>query len=402
MLLSYKYRLYPNSKQHQALDRVLEIHRQLYNAALQERRAAWQKCRISLYYRDQANQLKELRTFDEEAAWLNYSSIQQTLRRLDKAFQAFFRRVKAGEEPGYPRFKGKGWFKSVCYVYGDGIRLKAGRLYVQQVGLLRIFQHRAIPDDAKIKMVILKRDKLGNWYVCLQLELPDPEPDDIMDPKVGLDMGLLSFATLSTGEQLDNPRWFRAAEAKLAVLQRHRARCRRGSRQYRELTRQMRRWHQHIANQRRDFPYLRRDFPYLRRDFPYLRRDFHHKVSTELVRRFGLIAVEALNLSGLCRSHVSKSMGDAGWGYFLAMLSYKAENAGKTVVKVDPYNTSQCCSGCGCLVQKPLSERLHVCPDCGLVLDRDHNAALNILGRGQRLTVKCSEASASVGRSSPL
>jgi putative transposase len=322
-------------------------------------------------YRDQAKQLKELRTFDEDAAWLNYSSIQQTLRRLDKAIQAFFRRVKAGEEAGYPRFKGKGWFKSVCYVYGDGIRLKAGRLYVQHVGLLRVFQHRAIPDDAQIKMVILKRDKLGNWYVCLQLELPDSEPVDLKGPEVGIDMGLLSFATLSTGEHIDNPRWFRASEAKLAVLQRHRARCQRGSRQYRELTRQMRRLHQHIANQR---------------------RDFQHKVSTELVRRFGLIAVEALNLSGLCRSHVSKSMGDAGWGYFLAMLSYKAENAGKTVVKVDPHHTSQCCSGCGCLVQKPLSERLHVCPDCGLVLDRDHNAALNILGRGQRLTVKCSEA----------
>ena len=383
MLLSYKYRLYPNNEQRQTLDRVLNCgaHRQLYNAALQERREAWQKCRISLYYRDQAKQLKELRTFDEDAAWLNYSSIQQTLRRLDKAFQAFFRRVQAGEEPGYPRFKGKGWFKSVCYLYGDGIRLKADRLYIQHVGLLRIFQHRALPDDAKIKMVILKRDKLGNWYASLQLELPDPEPADIMGPDVGIDMGLSSFATLSTGEQVDNPRWFRASEEKLAVLQRLRARCQRGSRQYRELTRQIRRWHEHIANQR---------------------RDFHHKVSTELVRRFGFIALEQLNLSGLCRSHVSKSMGDAGWGYFLAMLSYKAENAGQTVVKVDPHHTSQNCSGCGCLVKKPLSERLHVCPDCGLVLDRDHNAALNILGRGQRLTVKCSEASASVGRSSPL
>ena len=129
MLLSYKYRLDPNNEQRQTLDRVLDCgaHRQLYNAALQERREAWQKCRISLYYRDQAKQLKELRTFDEDAAWLNYSSIQQTLRHLDKAFQAFFRRVQAGEEPGYPRFKGKGWFKSVCYLYGDGIRLKADR-----------------------------------------------------------------------------------------------------------------------------------------------------------------------------------------------------------------------------------------------------------------------------------
>lgn len=381
MLLSYKFRLYPNNEQHQEMGRVLEIHRQLYNAALQERREAWQKCKISIYYNDQANQLKELRKFDEDAAWLNYSSIQQTLRRLDKVFQAFFRRVKAGEKPGYPRYKGKRCFKSVCYVYNDGIRLKEGRLYIQNVGLVRLFQHRAIPDDARIKMVILKRDNLGNWYASFQIELPDPRLTPIIGPAVGIDMGLLSFATLSTGEHIDNPRWFRASEEKLAVLQRRRARCKRGSCQYRELTRQIRHLHERIANQR---------------------HDFHHKISTELVSRFGFIAIEDLNIGGLCRSHVSKSMGDAGWGYFLAMLSYKAVNAGKMVVKVNPNHTSQACSGCGCIVQKSLSDRLHICPHCGIVLDRDHNAALNILARGQRAAVKCSEAPASVGGSSPF
>jgi len=381
MRLSYKYRLYPNKEQRQALDRMLEIHRQLYNAALQERREAWQKCQVSIRYYDQANQLKELRKFDTDAAWLNYSSIQQTLRRLDKAFEAFFRRVKKGDKPGSPRFKGKGWFKSVCYVYGDGARLKEGRLYVQNVGLVRIFQHRPIPDDAEIKMVVLKRDHLGNWYVIFQLQFPGPEPDPVIGPAVGIDMGLASLATLSTGERIGNPRWFRESEEKLAVLQRIRSRCKRGSKQYRELTRQIRRLHQHIANQR---------------------LDFHHKVSTELVRRFAFIAVENLNINGLRRSHVSKSMGDAGWGSFLNMLSYKAASAGKAVVKVNPNNTSQACSECDSFIQKPLSERLHVCPRCGIVLDRDHNAALNILTRGQRVAVKCSEASASVGGSSPL
>lgn len=381
MLLSYRFRLYPNHEQRQALDRILETHRQLYNAALQERREAWRKCQVGLSYHDQANQLRALRAFDEDAAWLNYSSIQQTLRRLDKAFQAFFRHRKAGEESGYPRFKGKGWFKSVCYVYHDGIRLKDGRLYIQNVGLVRLFRHRPIPDDATIKMAILKRENLGTWYASFQLELPDPEPDHIIGPAVGMDMGLASFVTLSTGEHIDNPRWLRASEEKLAVLQRRRSRGKRGSRQYRERTRQIRRLHEHIANQR---------------------CDFHHKVSTELVRRFGLIAVEDLNDNGLCRSHVSKSMSDAGWGYFLAMLSYKAENAGRTVVKVNPNNTSQVCSGCGSCVPKTLSDRLHSCPHCGLVLDRDHNAALEILARGQRVAAKCSEALASVGGSSPL
>jgi len=208
VLLSYKFRLYPNSSQRQALDRILEIHRQVYNAALKERRHAWKRCGVSIRYTDQANQLKHIRSFDHDVAWCNFSSLQQTLRRLDKAFQAFFRRVKAGETPGYPRFKGRGWFKSVCYVYGDGIRLKDGRVYVQKVGLVRLFQHRSIPDGGKIKMAILKRDRVGNWYIIFQVELPDVDIPLRDGPAVGIDMGLTHFATLSTGEMIENPRWF--------------------------------------------------------------------------------------------------------------------------------------------------------------------------------------------------
>ena len=174
MLLSYKFRLYPNQEQRRGLDRNLETHRQVYNAALQERRHAWKRCHTSIRYTDQANQLKATRSFDPDIAWCNYSSLQQTLRRLNKAFEAFFRRVKTGEKPGYPRFKGRRWFKSVCYVYGDGIKLRDDRLYVQNVGLVRLFQHRQIPETGKVKMAILKRDRVGNWYVILQVELPDP------------------------------------------------------------------------------------------------------------------------------------------------------------------------------------------------------------------------------------
>jgi putative transposase len=162
MLLSYKYRLYPNNQQRQNLRRILEVHRQIYNDALQERREAWRKCGVSIRYNDQANQLKEIRSFDSDAVWCNYSSLQQTLRRLNKAFDAFFRRVKAGEKPGYPRFKGKGWFKSVSYVYSDGLRLHGNRLYVHNTGLVRMFRHREIPEDGVIKMAILKQDGLNN------------------------------------------------------------------------------------------------------------------------------------------------------------------------------------------------------------------------------------------------
>ena len=363
MVLSYKYRLYPNTEQRQVLNRILETHRQVYNAALQERRDAWKRCSVSIRYADQANQLKELRAFDADVARCNYSSLQQTLRRLNKAFEAFFRRVRAGEKPGYPRFKGRHWFKSVCYVYGDGIKLRDGRLYVQNAGLMRLFQHRPIPDGGTIKMAVLKRDRVGNWYVILQVELPDVEIEWRDRPGVGIDMGLIHFASLSTGEMIANPRWFREAEEELALLQRKRARCKRSSRRYRELTRQIRRLHQRIANRR---------------------WDFHHQLSTRLVREYGFIAVEDLNVRGLCRSHVSKSMADVAWSQFLHMLEYKAERAGTLVVRIKPNGTSQICSGpnCGRVVPKTLSDRQHACPHCGFTAPRDVNAALNILRLG--------------------
>jgi len=354
------------------LDKMLEIHRTIYNDALTERREAWKRCGASISYYDQANQLRGIREFDEDAAWCNFSSLQQTLRRLCKSFDSFFRRVKAGEKAGYPRFKGRRWYKSFQFTYGDGLRLKDGRLYVQNIGLIRVFQHRPLPDEAKIKTAILKRDNLDHWHVVFQLELPDVEAAPDGRPEVGIDMGLETFAALSTGELIENPRWSRSAEEKLATLQRRRARCKKGSRKYAELSRQIRHLHEHTANQR---------------------RDFQHKESAKIAARFGLIAVEDLNIKGLARSHVSKSIVDVGWGYFLNMLSYKAERAGGQFVSVNPNGTSQYCSGCGCRVEKSLSVRVHSCPYCGLVLNRDENAARNVLSRaGQALAVKCSAA----------
>lgn len=365
MQRSYRYRIYPNKTQRADMDCIVETHRQLYNAALQERRDAWRRNRISISYTSQANQIKEIRTFDDDAAWLNYSSIQQTLRRLDKAFAAFFRRTRAGETPGYPRFKSRRRFRSVTYVYGDGIRLKDGRLHVQNVGEVRIFLHRPIPEGAKIKMMVLKRDKAGNWHATFQIELPDLYTVIRNFPEVGIDMGLEHFAALSNGWLVENPRWFRQAEARLADLQRMRARCRKGSRRYRDLSRRIARLHARVARKR---------------------LDFHHKLSARLARDFGFIVVEDLNINGLCRSHVSKSMGDAGWGQFLAMIAYKAEWASSQFAKVSPNGTSQLCSSCGLQVKKSLSVRLHICPHCGFTAPRDVVAAQVILDRGRART----------------
>jgi putative transposase len=198
---------------------VLETHRQLYNAALQERRDAWRMCRVSISYYTQANQLKAIRAFDADAAWLNYSSVQQTLRRLDKAFAAFFRRVKAGETPGYPRFRGRKWFNTVEYRWGDGLRFKGNRLHVQNVGTLKVKWHREIPAEATIKCAYLKRDQAA-WYVVFSLELPDVQAPAHPGPAVGLDVGLSSLVALSVGTVIENPRYFRKMESQLADAQR--------------------------------------------------------------------------------------------------------------------------------------------------------------------------------------
>lgn len=362
---SYRYRLYPSRAQARALDRTLGGHRQLYNAALQERREAWRMRRASVTYYMQANQLRELRTFDEEIAALNYSSCQQTLRRLDKAFQAFFRRVRKGDKPGYPRFKSRHHFHSMAFVYDDGIRLKGGRLYVQGVGRVRVFFHRPLPNGANIKQVIVKRTAGEAWYAVFQWELPDTNSTAHPGPAVGVDMGLEYFAALSTGELIENPRWLRKSEAHLALLQRMQARHQRGSRRRQQQRRAISRLHKHVAAQR---------------------RDFQHKLSHRLAGEFGLLAVEDLNVQGLARSHVAKSIHDAAWGSFLLMLRYKAEEAGSVVVEVDARGTSQVCSGCGQMVPKTLSERQHLCPHCGFTASRDVNAALNILSRGTART----------------
>lgn len=354
---NFKYRLYLNRAQATALDRVLEIQRQLYNAALEERREAWRRRRVSLNYYDQANQLKDMRAMDEEMAWLNYSSCQQTLRKLDKAFQAFFRRGRAGDTPGYPRFKSRQRFTTVEYRWGDGVRLKGKRLYLQNVGEVKVKWHRDIPSAATIACVYLKRDGTA-WDAVFSLELPDAVPVSHPGPAVGLDVGLNSLVALSDGRIVENPRWYRSTEVKLAQAQRILSRRKKFSGRWRKAARNVATVHHQVANQR---------------------LDFQHKLSRQLADTYRLIAVEDLNVAGLARSRLAKSVHDAGWSQLVTLLAYKAANAGSQVVIVDPRLTSQVCSGCGGLVPKDLSVRVHVCSECGLVLDRDINAARNIL-----------------------
>ena len=359
MRRTYKYRAYPTPAQGEALHGQVNEACRLYNAALDERRSAWRMNGVSLGYYDQANQVKEIRSAgDVEVA--NFSACQDVLRRVNKTFAAFFRRVKAGEkQPGYPRFRSRFRYDSLTWPsWGDGCSLRStGRLYLQGVGDLKLKWHRPLPVEATIKTVTAKREA-GRWFVCFSVEMPEAEPLPVSDLSVGIDVGLTTFAVLSDGREIANERHVRLAERRLRLAQRRLARRKKRSRRRLKARQEMARVHLHVAHKR---------------------RDFHHKTAHVLVQEYGLIAVEDLNVKGLAGSMLAKSVHDAGWGQFVSILSTKAEEAGRTLVRVNPAGTTQRCSGCGEHVPKALSERVHDCPGCGLVLGRDLNAALNIL-----------------------
>jgi len=362
MRQAFLYRLYVNETQSDKLDNLLRLARQLYNAALQQRRDAWKYQHKSLNYYDQANQLKEVRNEIPEFAQLNFSAAQDMLRRLDKSFKAFFRRVKSGEVAGFPRFKGRDRFDSITFpTYGDGIKIKGGRLYVQNVGLLKIKIHRVL--EGEINTVTIKRE-CGKWYVVFSNTV-EIKPLPVSDRTVGIDVGLESFAVTSDGEYIENPRYLREAEVVLRVAQRSVSRKKKGSNNRRKAVRLLAKKHLRVKRQRADFA---------------------HKVADNLVKNYGRIAVEDLRIKNMVRNHhLARSISDAGWGQFLSILAYKAEYAGREFVQVNPNGTSQICSGCGATVKKSLSTRVHNCPACGLSLNRDFNAALNIKRLGLSL-----------------
>ena len=360
---TFKYRLYPNRLQAELLDGQLAEARRLYNAALQERRDAWRMMGKSLNYYDQANQLKEMRAAGD-LGLANYSACQDVLRRVSKTYTAFFMRVKVGKKAGFPRFKSHRRFDSYAFpAYGDGCKLRdSGRLYVQGIGELKVKLHR--PLGGRVKTLALKRE-CGRWYACFSVEVALSEPLPATGLVAGVDVGLTSFAVLSDGTAIANPRHYRKAQAALRRAQRKVARRRKGSNRRRKAVRELQRIHAHVSNQR---------------------SDFQHQVSRKLVNAYDFIAVEDLNINGLARGMLAKSIHDAGWGSFLSKLSYKAEDAGRALVRVNPNGTSQRCI-CGAAVPKNLGQRWHLCPECGMSVTRDHASALEILRLGLSLRV---------------
>jgi putative transposase len=359
----FKYRLYPSKAQEKNLYRILNCARNLYNMALAERKYAYQLEGRKVTLAETEQLAKRYRATFPHAQQMFSQTAQSVVKQVDLAYQSFFRRVKAGEKAGYPRFKSRNRFNSFEFKqYGAGAKIDGRRLKLYGVGRVPVRWHRPIEGTIKTVRIVLKA---GKWYVCFTCEVPASEPLPKTGHVVGLDVGISALVTTSDGEQVANPNYYRAGQKRLRVLQRRLARAKKGGKNRRKKLLAVQRQHEHVASQRQD--------------------DLN-KLAYALTQHYDGIAVEDLRITNMVRNkHLSKSILDSGWGYFKERLTHKAASAGRELLFVDPAYTSKSCSTCGAILFRrqdgqhlTLSDRWVEC-DCGLSMDRDHNAAVNIL-----------------------
>ncbi len=364
MIRAYVFRFYPSSLQRQRLEQTLELCRTLYNVGLEQRKYA-RNARQRISYHIQQNELPELKEEFTEFRQVYSQVLQNVLRRVDMAFGNFYDRCarrRKGEHirAGYPRFKPAWRYNSFTYPQ-DGFKiLPNGHVLLSKIGELRVFMHRKL--SGQIKTLTVKRDRVGDWFVIVTAILEDVAP---IRPKsaLGVDVGLKNLVTLSSGEQVDPPKFLRNSELKLRLAQKALSHKALGSNNRIKARIKLARIHRKIGRQR---------------------DDFLHKLSKTLVGRTDLLVFENLRISDMAKNQkLAKSIRDASWGKLIRYASYKASSAGKRVELINPRDTTQRCSGCGSNVMKSLSERVHRCPTCGLLLDRDLNAAQNILNVGR-------------------
>jgi putative transposase len=403
---AFKFRLYPNKEQEQKLFWTLARCRELYNAALSERKDAYQAHQRvtvsqnqetgqvvaammvapqrvkSVSYYEQKRDLVEIKTeLREEYQDIHSQVLQDVLLRLKRAFDNFFRRIENGETPGFPRFQGRNRYNSFTYPQSGYSLTHDSRLTLSKIGSIKVKLHREM--EGIIKTCTIKYEA-GAWYAVFSCEVETPFPLPSVESEVGIDLGITHFAALSDGTFIKSPRYHRKAQKKLEKLQQALSRKKRGSHRREKARKAVAKAHRKIRNQR---------------------RDFHHKQAKKLVQEHQTIVFEELQITNIskrtkpkqdengtylpngaaAKSGLNKSILDAGWGQFQQIVTSKAEYAGRTVLKVNPRYTSQVCSQCGTVRKKSLEERWHSC-ECGCELDRDTNAAINILrvGRTQR------------------
>ncbi len=359
---AYQYRLHLTKAQQRLLEQQLEECRRVYNQTLAIRRSAWQQRQETLKLYDTQAMLPDWKAERKTLKLVHSQVLQNVQVRVDLAFQAFFRRLKQrADAPAYPRFKGFGRYDSMTYPqYGNGARLEGNRLFLSRIGTLLLNLHR--PVEGRIKTVTLRTSSTGKWFVAFAVDKTCEQGADLPEAAVGVDVGLEKFATLSTGETIDNPRFFRADEHDLKRAQRRLSEQPKGTPERVKRRKIVARIHERVAARRKNFA---------------------HQESRKLVNHFGVIIFEDLSITRMIKNHcLAKSIADAAWNQLATYTQYKAEDAGAAYIEIDPRGTSQRCSRCGAVVMKSLSIRVHQCPHCGLEIDRDLNAAYNILRLG--------------------
>lgn len=383
------------------MERWLDMLRHQYNYLLAQRFDWYEynRCRIDAcpltcsivpptekpeYYSQKRSlvQLKQDRPWYKE---IHSQVLQEMVKRVKLAFDRYLKGDSKGKRSGKPRFKGKGRYRSFTYPQIKPDCIDGSRVNLPKIGKVKLILHRPVPDGFKVKTAQISK-KADGWYVSLLLEdnsVPDVEPDVDWSKSVGIDLGLKEFLVTSDNQRVSIPQYFRKSETKLAKLQRHLSRQKKGSNRWKKQVNRIAKLHQKIARQR---------------------EDFFSKVWEWLFANYDVVIHEKLNIKGLARTRLAKSILDAAWGKFLSVGAWKAEKAAKLTVAENPNGTSVNCSGCGERVPKTLADRQHICPSCNLVLCRDLNAAINIKNRAVghqalNLTGNVSELSASHCRS---
>ncbi|WP_242823818.1 RNA-guided endonuclease InsQ/TnpB family protein [Sulfobacillus thermosulfidooxidans] len=351
-----RFRLEPTKEQKQTLFHTFYLCRRLYNEALEERVTAYRENGVAIRYTEQQNRLPAWKQEHPEYKEVHSQVLQNVLQRLDQAFVNFFEK-----RARFPKFKNKFMFRSITYPQARDTYFRENQVYLPKIGWVRMMAHLPF-DPSSVKMINVKFHD-GKWYANLTYVTEAAVPLTEIQNTVGIDRGLLSLIATSDGEFFENPKWLQKSEKRLKRKQRQLSRKQKGSKNREKAKHELQGIHDHVANQR---------------------KDHLHKVSRLLIDRYDLICMEDLPVKGMMKNHrLAKSIGNASWGKLGIYLEYKAKNAGKQLIQVPPQYTSQLCSGgCGTLVKKDLSVRIHQCPTCGLEIDRDVNAAINILHRG--------------------
>ena len=373
MTRNFQYRIYPTGNQEKQMNSILIVCMRLWNYFLDQKSTTYKTTKKSISCFTQIKEIPKLAIKDPSIKEVYSQTMQEVPRRLDKAFQAFFRRCKSGETVGFPRFKHKDRYNSFTYPQNNGsFKLtEDGKIYLSKIGCVKIEYHR----EAKgiWKTCTIKKTCTGKWYVVISSILPDISVKKSTKPAVGIDLGLKEFAVLSDGNKIKRARFFKAEEVALAKAQRKLSKQKKGSKERRRAKKVVARVHERIVNKRRDFT---------------------HQNSKMIVNKYGVICLENLNIKGMLEKPsikingidmsakpIHRSTADVAWNEFVNQLKYKAEEAGSSVVMVNPKNTTKACSACGKLTDKDLSVRVHSC-SCGLEIDRDLNASKNILAVG--------------------